>query len=106
MNTRILNISFAIFWFVLLVGLLTREWWMPPVQLAVVENPQMPLIIGILVVMTMWNLSRYWTSQRPGPPKSQITEEMRAKIRDITGHDHKVTDPQLNFEDADKPSQN
>ncbi len=106
MNTRILNISFAIFWLTLLVGFMTREWWMPPPLLAMADTEHTPLILGILAVMAMWNVSRFWFSLKSGPPKSQITDELRQKIRGITGTDPKVTDPQFNFGDADKPAPN
>ncbi|WP_020469360.1 hypothetical protein [Zavarzinella formosa] len=104
MNIRIFNISLAIFWFTLFLGLITREIWMPPWLLAKAETPQTPLVIGLTAMLTMWNFSKFWVSRYYSAPKSRITPEMREKIQSITGVDHKVTDPQFKFDDADSPS--
>lgn len=101
MNISFFNFPLAVFWFILFLGMITRETWMPEELLAKFDTPQSPLVSGILLMMAFWNLSRYWRAKRHVVPTSRISEEMKQKIRGITGVDHKVTDPQFNFDDPD-----
>ena len=100
MNMRIINTSLAIFWFSLVLGLVSREWWMPPLLLAKAETPQTPMITAMMLMLTFWNFSKFWAPRRFATPRSRIDPELRGKLKSITSADPKVTDPQFIF---DKP---
>ncbi|MSR52183.1 MAG: hypothetical protein EXS09_02710 [Gemmataceae bacterium] len=108
MNTRGFNLALVAFWIAVGTALLTRDIWMSQALLDKVNVSQMPLIVGIAFMLAGWNLMRYWVARSlSGPPQiSSSTQELRRKIRAITGEDHKVTDPVFDFEkqpDGDAP---
>jgi len=100
MNTRGFNLALMAFWIVIGVALLSRDLWMSQALLDKVNVAQMPLIIGIAFMLAGWNFMRYWVARSfSGPPQiSDSTQELRRKIRAITGTDHKVTDPEFDFD--------
>lgn len=100
MNTRGFNLGLMAFWIAIGTALLTRDMWMSQALLDKVNVTQMPLIIGVAFMLAGWNLMRYWVAKSfSGAPKEAVsTQELRRKIRSITGTDHKVTDPQFDFE--------
>jgi len=100
MNTRGFNLALMAFWLAIAAALLSRDLWMAQAMLDKVNVVQMPLIIGVAFMLAGWNLMRYWVAKSfSGPPKeADSTQELRRKIRSITGTDHKVTDPQFDFE--------
>lgn len=107
MNMRIINTSLSIFWFALFLGMVSRVLWMPPWLLARAETPQAPIITALLLMLSFWNFSKYWSSKRFAVPKSQIDPALKVKIKSITGDDPRVTDPQFAFDDqasTSKPS--
>lgn len=100
MNTRGFNLALMAFWLAIAIALLTRDLWMSRAMLDKVDVPQMPLIIGVAFMLTGWNLMRYWVAGRfSRPPEvSATTQELRRKIRSISGSDPRVTDPEFDFE--------
>jgi hypothetical protein len=103
MNTVFFNIVMALFWAVLFIGMYFRTSWMSVEMQAMVENERTPLVMWGLVVLLMWNVTRAYVRRRFSVVRSNITPEMRAKVRSITGTDPKVTDPQFNFDDPQPP---
>jgi hypothetical protein len=106
MNTRIFNLALMVFWLALFVGLLTRDWWMPPGLLDRVSSPQTPLVVMVAGVLAAWNFMRFYVARRPSPPTqlSPEVEAYRRRIRSISGEDPRVTDPQFQFDDPpDRP---
>ena len=104
MNTKLFNLGLMVFWILLCVGLLTREWWMPPDLLDKVSGPQTPLVIMVAAVLAMWNFMRFFIAHRftaPARP-SPVVDEYRRKIR-RESEDPKVTDPQFRFDDPNNP---
>ena len=101
MSNTFFNVPLAFFWFMMFLGMITREIWMPKELLAKFDTPRSLMVTVALLLMTFWNLRHYVRAKRKEIPKSQIPDEMRRKIRSITGVDHKVTDPQFNFDDPE-----
>jgi hypothetical protein len=101
MNTKVFNLALMFFWLVLCVGLLTRDWWMPPGLHARADGPQTPLVVAVAGILAAWNFMRFFIAHRFGKPAQPLptTEAQRRKIRAITGEDPRVTDPQFNFDD-------
>ncbi|HEX3147625.1 MAG TPA: hypothetical protein VHR66_06040 [Gemmataceae bacterium] len=110
MNTKLFNLALMVMWLALCLGLLTREWWMPDAMRERVTGPNTPIVIGVAGLLALWNFMRFFIAYRfsaaPGPSKE--VEEYRRRIRALSGQDPKVTDPQLNFDDAppDAPPRN
>ena len=105
MNPRVFNLCLAIFWFAICIGMLTRDWWMPPAMHEKASGPQTPFVIALTAVLTVWNLTRYGVAKwSASPPKeSDQVANYRRRIRAISGEDPKVTDPQFSF---DEPTSN
>jgi len=101
MNPRVFNLCLALFWFAICIGLLTRDWWMPPAMQEKATGQQTPLVIALTAVLTLWNLMRFAVSKwAASPPReSDQVADYRRRIRAISGEDPKVTDPQFNFDD-------
>ena len=102
MNTKVFNLALMAFWLLLCLGLLTREFWMPPGLLEKVNGPQTPLVAAVAGILAAWNLMRFWIAHRfPHPTTpSPAVEQYRRKIRLISGEDPKVTDPQFRLDDS------
>ena len=101
MNGKMFNLALMILWLVVFVGLLSRDLWMSDELLEKVEGPRMPLVIALTGLLTLWNLTRFFIAHRFGSPSrpSPEVEEYGRRIRALSGHDPKVTDPQLSFDD-------
>ena len=111
MNTKLFNLALMVLWLVLCLGLLTREWWMPDDLREKVTGPQTPLVIAVAGLLAVWNFARFFVAYRFGAPTkpSPEVDEYRRKIRALSGHDPKVTDPQFNFDEPppdDRPRDN
>src|SRR5262245_33779487 len=101
MNSRVFNLALMVLWLVLFVGLLTREWWMPDDMRDRVTGPNTPVVIAVAGLLAVWNFVRFFVSYRFGPagrPSPEV-EAYRRRIRDLSGGDPKVTDPQFRFDD-------
>ena len=101
MNTKVFNLVLMILWLVLCVGLLTRDWWMPDGLRDRVTGPNTPVVIAVAGLLAAWNFVRFFVAHRYGPtgrPSPEV-EAYRRRIRAMSGHDPKVTDPQFRFDD-------
>ena len=101
MNARVFNLALMVFWLILCVGLLTRDWWMPPELLDRVSSPQTPLVILVAGMLAVWNFMRFYVARRPNLPtqSSPEVEQYRRRIRSMSSEDPRVTDPQFQFDD-------
>jgi hypothetical protein len=106
MNAKVFNLALMVIWLAILVGLLTRDWWMPPELHDRVSGPKTPMVIAVAGMLAVWNFMRYFISNRfSGPPKlSPTAEAYRKRIRGMSAEDPKVTDPQFRFDDPPKDS--
>jgi hypothetical protein len=107
MNKKFVNITFLVFWVVLGLGVFFRDWWMPAEVREKVSDEKAQLMILVAVVFTLWNLARFFAAYRLETPTSKPSPEVEAyrrKIRAMSGHDPKVTDPQFNFDDPAPPA--
>src|SRR5438552_15303954 len=99
MNTKVFNLALMLFWLMICIGLLTRDFWMPEEMKEKVTGPNTPMVIAITGVLALWNLMRFWAASR-FPARLQTTvspeaEEYRRRIRARLGEDARVTDPQF-----------
>src|SRR5438067_1074082 len=103
MNTKVFNLALMIFWLMICVGLLTRDWWMPAEMNEKVSGRNTPLVIAVAGVFALWNVMRilvaYRLPARPSTTVSPEAQEYRRRIRARLGHDPRVTDPQFQFDD-------
>jgi hypothetical protein len=102
MNAKAFNLGLMIFWLIICIALLTRDFgWMPEALHEKVSGPQTPLVILLTGVLAAWNFMRFWVANRFGsPPRPSATAEAyRRRIRSITGEDPKVVNPEFNFDD-------
>jgi hypothetical protein len=103
MNTKAFNLALMVFWLMICIGLLTRDYWMPADLNEKVTGPQTPLVIGIAAMLALWNLMRLWVAHRfaikPNAALSPEAEEYRRRIRARLGEDPRVTDPQFKFDE-------
>jgi hypothetical protein len=104
MNGKMFNLALMFLWLTIFVGLLSRDVWMSDELREKVDGPRIPLVIALTGLLTLWNFTRFFISYRFGGPTkaSPEVEEYRRKIRALSGHDPKVTDPQFDF-DAPPP---
>lgn len=102
MNTRSFNFTLLIFWLMLGIGLLTREWWMSEELKDKLSGQNMPLMIGLTFLLAGWNFVRFYSvgMRLSGPRESDSTREQRRKIREVLGERPQVTDPQFDFGDS------
>jgi hypothetical protein len=104
MKGTALNLYLMIFWTLLFVGLMTREYWMDPEMLAKLDSPNTPLITALTGVFILWNFARYVAAAKFGSQKeSKYAAEIREKIRG-NQEDPRITDPQFKFDDPPGPS--
>jgi hypothetical protein len=101
MNTRAFNFTLMLFWLLLGVGLLTRDWWMSDELKEKLSSQNLPMIIGLTFLLAGWNFVRFWSigARLSAPRESAETQQIRRKIRDTLGETPKVTDPQFDFGD-------
>ena len=101
MNSKLFNLALMFLWLIVFVALLSRDLWMSDDLREKIEGPRLPLVIGLTGLLTLWNFTRFFIAHRFGAPTrpSPEVEEYRRKIRAISGHDPKVTDPQFSFDD-------
>jgi hypothetical protein len=104
MNARVLNLGLLVWWLVVLIGLMTRESWMPPALLKRMTDEQMQLVFPVVVAFLIWNALRFWLAVRTDrPPDPTARSAMRERIRRKFGEEPRVTDPQFNFDDPSRP---
>lgn len=101
MNSKVFNLALMAFWLLILLGLLTRDWWAGPELNDKLSGPQTPMVIMVAGVLAMWNFMRFFIAHKfSGPPaQSAEVEAYRRKIRGITGEDPKVVNPEFVFDD-------
>jgi hypothetical protein len=103
MKGTALNLYLMIFWLFLFVGLMTRDYWMPPDLLTKLDSPNTPLITSLTGLFVFWNLARYLAASKFGSQKeSKYAAEIREKIRG-NQEDPRITDPQFKFDDPNTP---
>jgi hypothetical protein len=100
MNTRLFNLALMFAWILLAAAMLLRDQWMSDGLREKIGDQQAYMVILVAIVFAFWNFARYFAARyRSSSKPSPEVEEYRRRIRAISGHDPKVTDPQFNFDD-------
>ncbi len=100
MQSRIFQYVMLGFWVTLILGILTREWWMPDPMKQQVEARNPTWLIGVAILLAGWNIVRIYSLSRPPvPTRVPLAEPVRKEARPPG-----VVAPEFQFDDKPRDS--
>lgn len=98
MQSRLFQWVMLGFWLTVIIGLFTREWWMPQPFIERVEARGASWMIGVAVLLAGWNIVRLYSLSRPPVPTRVSPATPIPRERRAPG----VIAPEFQFDDDKK----